>query len=377
MLSGKESHRPRRHHAHFVGTQDVANGLLSGCERAQPLYDAFVFVSDRPQVFASFLQFLCVFAQSLGVQPPELLEAAGVEPDELQNPDAWIDYEAMVRSWAYLIDRFPGQPLGMMYSRVITPDILGVVGYACANARDLGQAMELWVRYATLLDPFFVVGVDELGEHSKVRLQHEPRVVAMVEPIELFVASWVRIVSGMADPPPRPLEICFAHSQQHPDEVYADLGAPVRFDAPYSGATFETAVLEQPIKGADPRIGAYLVRHADAVLEPRTAPASLSLDVRVREQIDAGLLVGRFDQPAVARELGMSTRSLQRALKDLGTSFSAQLEQVRRDRAETLLRRSELSIAEVAFMLGYADPRPFYRSFRKWTGRTPQQFREA
>lgn len=334
-------------------------------------------MSDRPQVFASFLQFLCVFAQSLGVRPPELLDAARVQPEELKNPDAWIDYEALIRGWAFLIERFPDRPLGMMYSRVMTPEILGVVGYACTNARDLGQALELWVRYATLLDPFFVVDVEELGEHSKVRLQHEPRVVEMVEPIELFVASWVRIVARMAEPSPRPLEICFAHPQRHPDEVYADLGAPVRFDAPYTGATFETSVLEQPIKGADPRIGAYLVRHADAVLEPRTTSAELSLDVRVRELIDAGLLASRFDQPAVARELGMSTRSLQRGLKDLGTSFSAQLEQVRRERAETLLRRSELSIAEVAFMLGYADPRPFYRSFRKWTGQTPQQFREA
>lgn len=334
-------------------------------------------MSDRPQVFASFLQFLCAFADSLGVEPPVLLKAAKVDPEEIRNPDGWIDYEAMVRSWAFLIERLPGQPLGIMYSRMMTPDILGVVGYACANARNLGQALELWVRYATLLDPFFVVDVEELGEHSKLLLQHEPRVVAMIEPIELFVASWVRITSGMADPPVRPLEICFAHRQRHAAEVYADLGAPVRFDAPYTGATFETAVLERPIKGADPRIGAYLVRHADAVLEPRTGSASSSLDVRLRDQIDAGLLAGRIDQPAVARELGMSTRSLQRGLKDLGTSFSAELERVRRERAETLLKRSELSIAEVAFMLGYADPRPFYRSFRKWTGQTPQQFREA
>ena len=139
----------------------------------------------------------------------------------------------------------------------------------------------------------------------------------------------------------------------------------------------ETALLERPVRGADPRIGAYLVRHADAVLEPRTPAKPGSLDVQVREEIDAGLLVGSFDQPAVARSLGMSVRSLQRGLKDLGTSFSSELEQVRRERAESLLQRAELSVADVAFMLGYADPRPFYRSFRRWTGQTPQQFRRA
>ena len=332
---------------------------------------------DRPQVFASFLQFLSTFAQTLGVPRGELLAVAEVEPDTLGDPDAWIDYEAMIRVWAFLLDRFPGMPLGVMYSRMVRPDIMGVVGYACANARDLGQALALWIRYATLLDPYLLVDLQPLGETSRLRLQHEPRVVAMVEPIELFVASWVRVTANMADPSPRPLEICFVHPQRHPDAVYEDLWAPVRFEAPYTGATFETALLERPVRGADPRIGAYLVRHADAVLEPRTLAKPGSLDVQVREQIDAGLLADRFDQPSVARALGMSVRSLQRGLKDLGTSFSAELEQVRRERAESLLQRRDLSVADVAFMLGYADPRPFYRSFRRWTGRTPQQFRDA
>lgn len=323
------------------------------------------------------MQFLCAFGQTLGLASEELLAAADIEPDDIRNPDAWVDYEALIRGWRFLLDQFKGRPLGMMYARMVRPEILGVVGYACTNARDLGQGLELWVRYSKLIDPYFVVDVENLGEHTKIRLQHEPRVVEMIEPIELFVASWVRITSTMADPPPRPFEISFTHAQQHPDEVYDELGAPVRFGAAYTGALFETALLERPIKGADPRIGAYLVRHADAILEPRALTRSASLDVRVREQIDAGLLAGRFDQPAVARELGMSTRSLQRGLKDLGTSFSAELETARRERAETLLRRSELSVAEVAFMLGYADPRPFYRSFRRWTGQTPQQFRRV
>ena len=129
---------------------------------------------DRPQVFASFLQFLSAFAQTLGVPRAELLAAAQVDPEALGDPDAWIDYEALIRAWGFLLERFPDQPLGITYSRMVRPEITGVVGYACANARDLGQALSLWIRYATLLDPYFVVDVQAQGETSRPRLQHEP-----------------------------------------------------------------------------------------------------------------------------------------------------------------------------------------------------------
>ncbi|KYG02036.1 hypothetical protein BE18_44415 [Sorangium cellulosum] len=73
----------------------------------------------------------------------------------------------------------------------------------------------------------------------------------------------------------------------------------------------------------------------------------------------------------------MSTRSLQRALKDLGTSFTAQLDEARRGKAIELLRRRDLALQEIAFLLGYGEPRHFYRSFRRWTGTTPGEYRRT
>lgn len=330
------------------------------------------------QVFASVPAALIAFSQMLGVSGQELLEASGLQAQELTDPDRLVDYESLPRIWRLLLDRFPDRSLGLEYSRLMRLDALGVVGYACRHARTLGQALDLYVRYATVVDPFIRVRVEDLGDLRRVTLEHQLRVEEMVEPIELMVLATTHIAAQLAAPAPRPVELCFRHRARHDPALYAELADVVRFEAPYTGATFETSLLELPVTGADPRIATYLTRQAQSLLEDQQQPAEpTALDAQVRQAIDAGLLAGAFELPVVAHALAVSPRSLQRGLKELGTSFSEQLDEVRRVRALALLGRRDLSVAEVAFMLGYADPRPFYRSFRRWTGQSPQQFRAA
>jgi AraC-like DNA-binding protein len=73
----------------------------------------------------------------------------------------------------------------------------------------------------------------------------------------------------------------------------------------------------------------------------------------------------------------MSARTLQRRLHDEATSFAALLDTFRREASVRLLRERDLSVEEVAFMLGYSEPSSFYRAFRRWTGQTPRIYRRS
>ncbi|MEO1337395.1 MAG: helix-turn-helix domain-containing protein, partial [Myxococcota bacterium] len=84
---------------------------------------------------------------------------------------------------------------------------------------------------------------------------------------------------------------------------------------------------------------------------------------------------GRFDLAATARELGWSTRTLQRQAKDAGVELRATLQAARKALAVALLRDDALSLAAVAERLDYADERSFSRAFERWTGMTPTQWR--
>jgi AraC-like DNA-binding protein len=86
---------------------------------------------------------------------------------------------------------------------------------------------------------------------------------------------------------------------------------------------------------------------------------------------------GQYDMDSVATQLAISPRTLQRKLESEGTSFGEILDDSRQRAALEYLSRPEMSISETAFMLGFSEPSTFYRAFRRWTGKTPAQYRRA
>ncbi|MEM9456875.1 MAG: AraC family transcriptional regulator ligand-binding domain-containing protein [Myxococcota bacterium] len=335
----------------------------------------------QERVLASMVRETLAAFSALGIAQAELMKTCGLPPGALDDPDALVDYEAMFRLWETVLDRFPARPIGLTLARhgaQSRRDAMGVFGYATRHCRDVRQSIELFIRYCPMMFPRLSLSLRVVENTAQLVVEHEPRVLAMVEPIELFVASLVLGFGDMNEQAPQPTEIFFAHAPKHPAEIYAEvLGDTVRFCAGWNGFAFDAAALDLPITGADPKIGKYLQQHADAQLDTRTeGSADQSFDTQVRALIDDGLMAGQANQISVAQALGMSPRTLQRRLEELGTSFARQLEQVRHQRALQLLVLPRLSMGEVAFMLGYGSSRAFHRSFRRWTGQTPSEYRQ-
>lgn len=84
---------------------------------------------------------------------------------------------------------------------------------------------------------------------------------------------------------------------------------------------------------------------------------------------------GQVSADQIDRALALSERSLQRQLNEEGVSFNTILEDTRRAMALNYLQNSDMSVQEIALLLGFRDPSSFFRAFRSWTGRTPQAVR--
>ena len=114
----------------------------------------------------------------------------------------------------------------------------------------------------------------------------------------------------------------------------------------------------------DDAVSAYLAQFDDDIVN------------RARVAIVEALPQGVPAQAQIARVLHMSARSLQRRLTEQGETFTALREALRQELAQQYLRDGERPISEIAYLLGFTEPTNFTRSFRRWTGRSPSEFRD-
>lgn len=150
---------------------------------------------------------------------------------------------------------------------------------------------------------------------------------------------------------------------------------PVKFGARRNLLVLHAADLDRPFVTYNAELLEMLDPQLAKAVEARHAQRSTSEQVKwVLKRLLAG---ARPEIAAVARELGLSNRTLQRRIDDDGTTFRQLLLEARQELAHEYLNRPEMDVTEVAFLLGYEDSNSFYRAFRTWEGTTPSQLRAA
>ncbi|OUS36685.1 hypothetical protein A9Q94_08390 [Rhodobacterales bacterium 56_14_T64] len=106
-----------------------------------------------------------------------------------------------------------------------------------------------------------------------------------------------------------------------------------------------------------------------------TRNVSLTMSERVRNALLEALPSGHNTVDDVCKRLYVSKRTLQRKLKDEGATFQEVLDETRSDLSHHYLKKPDVSVVEISYLLGFQDPGSFYRAFQGWTGQTPADVR--
>ena len=133
----------------------------------------------------------------------------------------------------------------------------------------------------------------------------------------------------------------------------------------------------RPMREADEALAGIIRRRLENALGDRTRASAGPTSTHVRRILVEHLGQSVLTLDAVAKALAVGRRTLTRRLAEERASFRQILDEVRSDLARALLQDRSLSIGDIAFFLQYSEPAAFHRAFRRWTGRTPQAFREA
>ena len=323
-------------------------------------------------ISVSFLRPLGQNLGKLGYDPGGFLREAGVEPRA--SPDDYVS-NGRVESALALAQQRTGEPaLGLRLAAVSSIGSLGTFDYAVWSSTTLRDALERTAR----IYEYICRGVTLDGEvrdghyHMRVRTRPgQPPAVVLVDFTFGIHVSRIREVIG----DPRLVSVSFRHGGPEPRPYEDFFRVRVGFGQPADELVLDASVLDQPLRTADARTSAVLEAHALETIA-RLRPVDPFLD-RLRAAVTRHLRSNDLELSSLAKELGLSTRTLQRHLQERGTSHREVVDGVRRELAMGMLADDKTSTVAVAYELGFASPQAFHRAFGRWTGMTPGQFRVA
>ncbi|WP_437950860.1 AraC family transcriptional regulator [Sorangium sp. So ce296] len=334
-------------------------------------------VRPQPTVVARVVQRIVDHALRDGVRLDAMRRAARLPPSLAEDPARRIELDGVIDLWTYLGRTLDDPSLPIRVAQAAAIEDLHVLGFAMMTAPSVRDAVDTVARYGPLLTDSGRWEVTETARRVHVRwYRARPLTLGHRLSNETAVAQGLGCLRRIAGADLTPIEVTFRHAAPPRRAGHgAFFDCPVTFDAPHDGLSFRRELLDAVPPSANRTLWEYLCRSAEALsreLAPRSREDAVRhAIVRTLSSADGGVP----SLPRVARALGTTERTLRRHLDAEGTSFRRLVDDVRRERAGSLLRRETISVTEIALELGFADTTAFSHACQRWFGRAPRELR--
>ncbi|SDF52138.1 MULTISPECIES: AraC family transcriptional regulator [unclassified Duganella] len=337
-----------------------------------PLFD------HAKRVAGSYLQPLLEAAAARGVTARALEQAAGLAPGTLEP----LPESLPADDYVHLLDlgaQLANDPhFGLHVGQCVKLGTYTVYGLILLSCRDFGHVFEQTMRYEQLahdLGRSSITVDDDIAYyawHSNYSSAHRHLADSVFAGIRVF-SNWLAGITLPAN------DLKLMHDGGPPelrDEYEKVLGAVPEFDAEANVASFNAMMLSWPVPNADVSLYPVLQQHAEQLLQQRLA-SQPAITQQVHAAIIASLSSGQVRLASIAEALKLSPRTLQRKLSEAGATFQQVLDQARFALAREYLKRPELNLVDIAFLLGYQEQSAFNHAFKEWAGVNPGAWRAS
>ena len=305
------------------------------------------------------------------------LKRVGVDPDAPVDPKVMVTDTDYYDFFAAVARADPsGVELPLRVGATMRCEEYGAFGLAWKSALNLRGSCERAARYGRVLSSVSTYEPCEAEEGVYMHLHREGDRTnpGLRMSNEATIASMAAISDEVSTTKFQPLAVYFKHNAPAATESHErHFGCSVHF-----GTDKDALLISHETMIAPNRVGdAGIVKYFDQRLEKEMSKFDdhASLEHRIRVLIAESLSEGVPTVSAIASELGMSGRTLQRNLSSQGYSFQKLVDDSRRELAERLLRETPYPLAEIAFLTGFSEQSAFNRAFKRWAGQTPRSFR--
>jgi AraC-like DNA-binding protein len=304
------------------------------------------------------------------IDPALLFRAAGIDPASLGVPGKRVSVHTTLRLMRLVEETVADPALGIDVARQMQGTAMHALGYAWLASATLGEGFKRLARYARVLTEDWTLRIEERAGGVRVSYVFPPTAARRPDWLHDWLAAGaVRLCRLTAGEAFVPLEVELVRVRPADTTPFEDwFRAPIGWGAQQASVLLRQEDLARSLPSGNPEVALATER---VTLDYLARLDRNDIVTQVRSRIRDSLPSGVPSQAEVARALHLSPRTLARRLEGAGTSFTALIDETRRALAEQYLKRTDFSVAEVAYLVGFAEASSFNRAFRRWTGRAP------
>jgi AraC-like DNA-binding protein len=325
----------------------------------------------RGFILGSWVKAIGRALDAAGCNGAALMAEAGFNFHDLDGPNARCSIAKAAQLWRIAVAATGDPAFGIKVASHLKHTSFHALGYGLSASSTLKEAFERVRRYCYVVSDAVDYRFIKCGAEYQFFI--EPMACVPFESVDALVGAYLRMCRSLIGRNHSPLLI---ELRRPPPAVLDDfhrlLRAPLKFGAEHNRLTFDAESIERPLDGGNPE----LARHSDAIANQYLERVDRhNVEARVRKVLAQRLEGNEPSQEEVADLLNVSARTLQRKLGEGGTTFKEILDETRHTLALAYLSEPQYSVSDVTYLLGFSCASSFTRAFRRWTGRSPSDWR--
>lgn len=313
----------------------------------------------------------------LGVPASEVLSSTGHDVATLEDPQALTSVGQYFTACRNAIRLVPDPITPFLVGRKMHLSAYGMYGYALMCSLTLRDFFDEGVKYHKLATPTVVI---EWREEAGSAIWSFPRLVSPELSADLYrflieqqLVQHVVHLKDVAGPECRPIKAVLPYpAPAHADYYRQFLDCKVIFGGPACELHFDASILDKPTQLAHKLTSSLMQSTCERLIGQAKTSMGLSGQVYQILMTSPGQFPSMED---VASMVHMNERTLRRKLELEGTAFGDIVDDVRASLATEYLKTTKMKTEDVAALVGFSDAANFRRAFKRWTGKSPREFR--
>ena len=313
----------------------------------------------------------------MGIEASRLLEGVTLDPGFIDIVESFLtlsDYNRLIRN---ALDITQDTALGLHLGRAVNLTIFGAFGYALMSSKTLRDAADVFIKYQELPGQLSMISSEQDGHDLVIRFKplypFEDKV--LIYAIEEVMSTTYYGMKFLINQGINLKKIRLTYPAPGHARLYEEMfRCPVRFMELENSMRFDASYFDMPVSSADNNVYEYCTHFCDKILKGRKNPDPFVENIRniIMTSLDRYIKIKEM-----ARELGISIRSLNRRLQERNTSYKKIMNEVRSDLSIKYLENTNLSIDQISDLIGFSETTAFRKAFKAWTGISPSKHRKT